>query len=173
MAKGVFDLRSSAGISTGQSTEHLRRYKVTDPDMKKYGYYDPTREPLNFEVGRGGVIKPVNKSYTINKRFADNLRRRGIEDPNKKKRLEGKDANRRTLANIIFGGSPDQMRKLAFGDQNVDYLKGADNKGLKRDEAIEKWAIDMYNFIANKYGEDNIVAFVVHLDEKKLTYIAR
>ena len=166
MAKGVFDLRPSAGISSGQSTEHLRKYKVTDPDMKKYGYYDPTREHLNFEVGRGGVVMPVNKNYAINKRFADNLRRRGIEDPNKKKLQNGKTANRRTLANIILGGSSDRMRELAFGDQTVDYVKGADNRGLQRKEEIEKWAIDMYNFIARKYGEDNIIAFVVHLDEK-------
>ena len=102
MAKGVFDLRPSAGISSGQSTEHLRKYKVTDPDMKKYGYYDPTREHLNFEVGRGGVIMPVNKNYAINKRFADNLRRRGIEDPNKKKLQNGKTANRRTHARVSF-----------------------------------------------------------------------
>ena len=166
MAKQVLDLRGSAGISSGLSTEHLRNYKVTDPDMKKYGYYDPTREHLNFEVGRGGVIMPVNKNYSLNKRFADNLRRRGIEDPNKKKRQKGKAANRRTLANIILGGSQEQMRLLAFGDQEVSYLKESDNRGLQRKEDIEKWAIDMYNFIAGKFGEDNIVAFVVHLDEK-------
>ena len=36
---------------------------------------------------------------------------------------------------------------------------------LKRDENIEKWAKDMYMFAAQKYGEDNIASFVVHLDE--------
>lgn len=78
MAKQVFDLHAGKGMSAGQSTEHLRNYKVVDPDYKKYGYYDPTRVNLNFEVGRGGVIKPVNKHYSIVQRFKDNLRNRGI-----------------------------------------------------------------------------------------------
>ena len=69
MAKQVFDLREGKGMSAGQSTEHLRNYSVTDPDMKKYGYYDPTRVNLNFEVGKGGVVKPVNKNYSIVQRF--------------------------------------------------------------------------------------------------------
>lgn len=166
MAKQVFDLHGSAGISSGQSTEHLRNYKVTDPDMKKYGYYDPTRSNLNFEVGRGGIIMPVNKHFSINKRFADNLRSRGIKDPNEEKKKKGKDPNRRTVVNIILGGSRDQMHKLAFGEQKVDLLKDADNRGLERKEDIEKWAVDMYHFIARRFGEENIVAFVVHLDEK-------
>ncbi len=166
MAKQVFDLREGKGMSMGQSTEHLRNYKVTDPDMKKYGYYDPTRSNLNFEVGRGGVIKPVNKNYSLTKRFADNLRNRGIEDPNAKKIREGKEPNRNTVANIILGGSTARMVQLAFGDQKVDFTKGADNRSLQRKEDIEKWAVDMYNFIAKRFGEENIVAFIVHLDEK-------
>ena len=111
-------------MSAGQSTEHLRNYKVVDPDYKKYGYYDPTRVNLNFEVGRGGVIKPVNKQYSIVQRFKDNLRNRGIEDPNEIKRKKGLEPNRNTVANIILGGSRDQMHKLAFGDQQIDLAKG-------------------------------------------------
>ena len=93
MAKQVFDLHAGKGMSAGQSTEHLRNYKVVDPDYKKYGYYDPTRVNLNFEVGRGGVIKPVNKHYSIVQRFKDNLRNRGIEDPNEIKRKKGLEPN--------------------------------------------------------------------------------
>ena len=57
------------------------------------------------------------------------------------------------------------MRKLAFGDQQLKEGDNADNSQLKRKEDIEKWAKDMYQFIAKKYGEENILAFVVHLDE--------
>lgn len=166
MAKQVFDLREGKGMSAGQSTEHLRNYSVTDPDMKKYGYYDPTRVNLNFEVGKGGVIKPVNKNYSIVQRFRDNLRNRGITDPNEIKRKKGLEPNRNTVANIILGGSRDQMHKLAFGDQVVNLEKGADNRYIQRRKDIEKWAKDMYDFIAKRFGEENIVAFVVHLDEK-------
>ncbi len=166
MAKQVCDLRASAGMTRGQSTEHLRAYKNTDPDAKKYGYYDPSRSDLNFEVTKGGVVTPVNKRYSLDRRFRDNLKRRGIEDPNVKKRHEGKLPNRRTLANIILGGSRERMLQLAFGNQKVDLTKNADNRGLQRKEEIEKWAVEMYNFIAKKYGEENILAFIVHLDEK-------
>ena len=166
MAKQVFDLREGKGMSAGQSTEHLRNYSVMDPDAKKFGYYDPTRVNLNFEVGRGGVIKPVNKHYSIVQRFKDNLRRRGIEDPNEIKRKKGLEPNRNTVANIILGGSREQMHKLAFGDQQIDLAKGADNRHVIRHPEIEKWAQDMYNYVARRFGEDNIIAFVVHLDEK-------
>lgn len=166
MAKQMCDLKEGKGISRGQSTEHLRNYKVMDPDAKKYGYYDPTRQNLNFEVGRGGVVMPVRKHYAIDQRFKDNLRRRGIEDPNEIKKRKGLEPNRNTIANIMLGGNRERMRELAFGNQQVDYKKGADNRGIERKEDIEKWAVDMYNFIAKKYGEDNIIAFVVHLDEK-------
>lgn len=165
MAKQVFDLRSSAGISRGQSTEHLRNYKVTDPDMKKHGYYDPTRVRLNFEVTKGGVITSVNKNYHIDKRFQDNLRQRSIVDPNEKRKKKGLPQDRRTIASIILGGSRNRMRELAFGDQEVDLKRGADNSHIERKEDIEKWAKDMYDYVARKYGEDNIIAFVVHLDE--------
>lgn len=166
MAKQVFDLREGKGMSAGQSTEHLRNYSVMDPDAKKFGYYDPTRVNLNFEVGRGGVIKPVNKHYSIVQRFKDNLRRRDIEDPNEIKRKKGLEPNRNTVANIILGGSRDQMHKLAFGDQQIDLAKGADNRHVIRHPEIEKWAQDMYNYVARRFGEENIIAFVVHLDEK-------
>ena len=166
MAKQVFDLREGKGMSAGQSTEHLRNYSVMDPDAKKFGYYDPTRVNLNFEVGRGGVIKPVNKHYSIVQRFKDNLRRRGIEDPNEIKRKKGLEPNRNTVANIILGGSREQMHKLAFGDQQIDLAKGADNRHVIRHPEIEKWAQDMYNYVARRFGEENIIAFVVHLDEK-------
>ena len=166
MAKQMCDLKEGKGISRGQSTEHLRNYKVMDPDAKKYGYYDPTRQNLNFEVGRGGVVMPVRKNYAIDQRFKDNLRRRGIVDPNEVKMKKGLAPNRNTIANFMLGGNRERMRELAFGNQQVDYKKGADNRGIERKEDIEKWAVDMYNFIAKKYGEDNIIAFVVHLDEK-------
>lgn len=166
MAKQVFDVQPSHGISAGQSNEHLRNYSVIDPEAKKYGYYDPTRMQLNFEVGKGGMIKPIQSSYSIVQRFKDNLRNRGIKDPNDDKIKKGLKPSRRTIANIILQGSRDRMMQLAFGDQQVNLAKGADNSHIHRNEDIEKWALDMYNYIAKKYGEENIVAFVVHLDEK-------
>ena len=164
--KQMCDVTPATSISRGQSTEHLRNYKVIDPEAKKYGYYDPTRMNLNFEVGRGGKIIPVNKQYPLDQRLKDNLRRRGIRMPQPIHKADGTIKERRIIANMMLGGNRERMRELAFGDQQVDFKKGADNRGIERKENIEKWATGMYNFIAKKYGEDNIIAFVVHLDEK-------
>ena len=166
MAKQVCDIKGGSGMSRGQSTEHLRDYKVTNPDAKKYGYYDPTRMGLNFEITRGGVVSPVNKGYPIDRRFKDICKARGIEIPKPIQMKDGTEKERNTVAHFILGGSRDQMLKLAFGDQKVDIARGADNRHITRHEDIEKWAIDQYNLMAKLYGEENIVAFVVHLDEK-------
>ncbi len=61
---------------------------------------------------------------------------------------------------------PEQrMHELAFGTQNVDFDEGANNTRIKRMSDIERWAKDVYSFVSGKYGEQNIAAFIVHLDE--------
>ena len=47
----------------------------------------------------------------------------------------------------------------------MDWEHGADNSDLKRMPEIEAWAKDAYVFMCKKFGEQNIAAFVVHLDE--------
>lgn len=161
-AKQVMDIRPSAGITTAQSNEHQRRWteKGWEHAVSK-GNYDPTRERLNFEVVKGGKVQPVDKSKSIPERMAENLRSRGIRDRN-----EGlAEPKYRTVVNFIFGGSQLRMRELAFGDQEVDFDKGADNSSVRRMPEIEKWAQDIYAFVSGKFGEENIVGFYVHLDE--------
>lgn len=68
--------------------------------------------------------------------------------------------------NIIFGGSRDRMHQLAFGSQTVNLEHGADNSSIIRCKDIEEWAMDIYRFACDKWGEDNIVGFYVHPDEK-------
>lgn len=154
-------MRPSKGITTAQSNEHLRLWteKGWESALSK-GNYDPTREHLNFEI-RGGKVAPIDKSKGIPERIAENLRNRGIKDPN-----EGLAVPRfRTVVNFILGGSRDRMRELAFGDQTINTGKGADNSHIERRKEIEKWAKDVYSFVSGKYGEENIAAFIVHLDE--------
>ena len=161
-AKQVMDVHVSKGITSAQSNEHLRRRseKAQEYAMSK-GNYDPTRERLNFEVVSGGKIRPVDKSRSIPQRMADLLRWRGIKDPN-----DGlAEPKYRTVVNFIFGGSRERMQELAFGNQAVNYDKGADNSAVVRKPDIEQWAKDVYTFVSGKYGEENIAAFVVHLDE--------
>lgn len=160
-AKQVMDFRPSKGITTAQSNEHQRRW--TDKGWERavsIGNYDPTREHLNFEIKAGKVCQ-VDKSKSILERMDESLSARGIKDPN-----SGLEEPRfRTVVNFIFGGSRERMQEIAFGEQKVNFEKGADNSQIERCKEIEEWAKDVYSFVSDKYGEENIVSFVVHLDE--------
>lgn len=161
--KQVLDVQVSKGITTAQSNEHQRRRsEQAEKYAMKMGNYDPTRKHLNFEIAPGGKIRPIDTSRSIPERMADILSSRGIKDPN-----EGLiEPKFRTVVNIIFGGSRERMRELAFGTQQVDFEKGADNARIKRKSDIERWAKDVYSFVSGRYGEQNIAAFIVHLDEQ-------
>lgn len=164
-AKNVIDMRPGKGFTTSQSNEHLRVFSDKDRAKKAQWNYDPSREHLNFEIGKGGVVMKVNKMKSIPQRIAENLEARGIKDPNLSLINQGKRPYFKTVANFILGGNREVMRNLAFGNQNVNWEQGADNTQLKRMPEIENWAKDAYRFMCKKYGEKNIAAFVVHLDE--------
>ena len=164
-AKNVIDMRPGKGFTTSQSNEHLRRLADREAAKKAQWNYDPSRERLNFEIGKGGVVMKVDKTKSIHQRIKENLETRGIKDPNIPLINQGKDPYYRTVANFILGGNREVMRNLAFGNQKVNWEHGADNSDLKRMPGIEAWAKDAYAFMCKKYGEQNIAAFVVHLDE--------
>ena len=164
--KQVMDIRpNSDGISQAESNEQQRnwsedflRKKSNDPMAN----YDPTRTHLNFEVARGGIVQPIDKSKSIMQKMTDNLAARGIKDPNARENVRRR---QNTLAQFIFGGSRERMNELAFGNQTLNLDKGADNSMLTRKQDIEEWAKDVYVFVAHRFGEENIVSFYVHLDE--------
>lgn len=104
---------------------------------------------------------PIDKDKSIPQRIAETLAERGIKDPN----LGLAEPRYRTVVNFIFGGSRERMHEIAFGDQHVDLNKDADNSRIKRHPDIEKWALDVYDFVVGKWGEENIAGFIVHLDE--------
>lgn len=160
--KQVMDIKTSKGIADS-SNEQLRKWTERGWDQAmKEGNYDRSREHLNFEIVKGGRVVPVDKNHPLPERMAGNLAARGIKDPN-----DGLIEPRyRTVVNIIFGGSTDRMRELAFGSQEVDFESKGGNGHVKRMPEIEQWAKDIYDFVANKYGEENILSFIVHLDEK-------
>lgn len=70
----------------------------------------------------------------------ETLKEQGIQDPNAELERKGKEGNRRTVVNIIFRGSREQMHRLAFGNQTVDLEYGADNSSVTRCKDIENWA---------------------------------
>lgn len=161
MAKQVLDIRAGKGMTTSQSNEFLCNANGGERLKRWSGNYDSTREHLNFEIKKGGVICEVDKKTSVPKRIKMLLEERKIWDPNR-----GRDPPFfRTVANIILGGSRNQMHRLAFGDQVVNLKKGADNSNIVRHPEIEEWAKDMYKFVCERFGEQNIASFIVHLDE--------
>src|SRR5574344_767064 len=157
----VIDIRTSSGVGD-ISNEVLRRWTDKGYDMAvKEGNYDRSREHLNFEIVNGGKLVPVDKSRPLDQRMAEMLASRGIKDPN----IGRKNPNVRTAVQFVFSGSHDRMTELAFGNQEVDFEAKCGNENVERMPEIEQWAKDIYDFVARKFGEENIISFVVHLDE--------
>lgn len=160
----VMHMNVMKGFSAAQSNEHQRNWTERGWDFAlKKGRYDRQRERLNFEVVKGGKIQEIDKRQSIPERMAESLLQRGIKDPN-----EGlAEPKYRTVVDFILSGSQTTIRQLAFGNQDVVYEPGniLENATLKRMPEIEQWAKDMYRFMSERFGEENIIGCYVHLDE--------
>ena len=163
----VCDFTKGRGMTTSQSNEHLRVASKGAYSRNLSGNFDPSREHLNFEITKGGRVIPVNKQESIPLRIRRNLKKRKINDPNEKytNKKDREKYGRITTVNYIFEGSRERMREIAFGNQKVNWQKGGDNSHIVCQDDFKEWAQDVYNFVAEKFGEENIVAFVAHLDE--------
>ena len=162
--KQVLHFQAKCGFTTAQSNEHQRRWTENGWERaNENGRIDRSRTRLNFEIAKGGKVQAVDQSKSIPEKFAENLAARGIKDPNRKWPDEPR---YRTVVDFIISGSHDTLRDLAFGTQEVDYSQGADNSSLERRPEIERWAKDMYDALSGKFGEENILSFIVHLDER-------
>ena len=113
-AKNVIDMRPSKGFSSSQGNEHLRRLDDCERAQKARWNYDPSREHLNFEVGKGGVVTEVNKFKTINQRIQKNLDSRGIVNPNKKYIDQGLDPKYQDCRKLYLGWQPRGNEKPGF-----------------------------------------------------------
>lgn len=69
MAKQVLDIRAGKGMTTSQSNEFLRKANGGERLKRWSGNYDSTREHLNFEIKKGGVICEVDKKTSVPKRI--------------------------------------------------------------------------------------------------------
>ena len=171
-AKQAIHFEARKGFTTAQSNEHFRAWtekgweSATDRTR-----IDRSRQHLNFEIQKGRIT-PLDKTRSIPERMARMFSERGIKDPN-----QGLNEPRyRTAVDFIVTGSHEQLCSLAFGSQTIDYSYGTGripegtdplkmNSNVQRYHEIEEWAKDMYDVMADKYGEENIISFIVHLDE--------
>lgn len=161
--KQMMDIRACKGFTVQESNEHRRNWE--DHRWQRAlneGNYDLSRQHLNFEIVKGGKIQPIDKTKSIPQMMKDRLNTLGIKDPN-----EGKlSPDRRTVVEMVLGGNRERMLELAFGNQDYDTIsRTKDHSHLKRMPEIEEWAKDVYDWCCRRWGEDNILSFVAHLDE--------
>ena len=171
----VVHMKNMPSLSTGEANEHQRRFteKMWENRLnRKKNAIDRTRNKCNFEILRGGKLVPLGSEKTIKQRIDERYKETGVRDPNVVRMENYKAKGKvftgnpyRTICEIIFSGNADKMRQLAFGEQKLDRTKGVDNSHLVLRPEIKEWAKDIYSAVAKKYGEENIVSFVVHCDE--------
>ena len=155
--KQMMDIQKVKSFSVAVSDEHQRNWgedlfsrKENDP---KYNY-DRSRTRLNFQVSKGGELGPVDKSKSITEKIDQAI----------KNRVTGRvNATSNRAVSIVFGGNREQMRKLAFDDQTIN--EDGNNWNVDSCSGIDRWAKDIYDFCSREFGEENIVSFIVHLDE--------
>lgn len=157
-SKQVIDFQKMKSIPAALSDEHQRRWseeqferKLSDPLRN----YDRTRTHLCFEIVKGGLIQPIDKSVRLEEKV----------DAQIEGRVRGRVNSLSIRAvSFIIEGSRERMREIAFGDQQVnDY---GTNNGLTLKPEFMQWALDMYHAVAEEMGgADNIVSCIAHLDE--------
>ena len=155
--KQMMDIQKVKSFSVAVSDEHQRNWgddlfsrKENDP---KYNY-DRSRTRLNFQVSKGGELGPIDKNKSITDKIEQAI----------KNRVTGRvNATSNRAVSIVFGGNREQMRKLAFGNQAISEY--GNNWDVDSCSGIDRWATDIYDFCCREFGEENVVSFIVHLDE--------
>lgn len=164
--KGMFEV-SKIVMTAALSAEHQRKWdeskwecKLDDPERN----YDKSRVHLNFEVRKGAVVTSVDKTVCIKEK----VDKRIAEWMDEQTAIRGKPPILRSTqhrsVNLIMGGNRERMNELAFGNQVLQ--ERGDNAHIKRMPEIEQFALENYNALAKKIGEENIISFIVHCDEK-------
>ena len=168
MAKQVVDFKPIYCLSEETSSILLRTADDSVIRQKKnYKTYEPSNKRLNFEIDCDGNVTNVKKD-SLALRIMDNLRTREVTDPN-----EGKEKrNRKIGAVFMFSGSTDRIREMAWIERSKDYRDGTRFSWLERSTQFERWAKQLYMFLCQRFGKDNVVAVIAHLDIARPEVIA-
>lgn len=140
---------------------------------RQYGVRDWSRRDLNFEVVRLNG-KPTVQAVDHSKPPLHDRWQKRIDEGYKatvttKDGKQHKKPIKKSEIKMVmfdFGGGRSRMHELAF-DRKVNLGKNGigTNGEVQRKADIEQWAVDCYEWAAKKYGAENIIDFVVHLDE--------
>ena len=164
--KQVLHMKGSSHINAAEANENQRNWTKEQYDRRNdqgEKFYDWYRRHLNFEIDRDGNVHELGYSGKINERFDRRVAELGAAPLDL--RLQEKYLPNR-IVKFIISGDTEVMRKMAFGNQDVNFLyESESNSRVKRMKAIEDWAKAVHRYICKKYGAENIVGFDVHLDE--------
>ena len=162
--KQAMHVEAGKSFGTAEANENERRWndeKIDRKNQNPTNHYDKTRMKLNFEIGPDGKVHPLGyQEKSLGVRLQERL-----NELNWKPFKSGSKIQPNCCAKFVFGGNHDRTLEMAFGNQSVNLNKGSDNSHLHRCEEIENWAKDVYDWCANRYGQENIVGSQVHLDE--------
>lgn len=163
--KQSLHIENGKSFSRGEANENERRWddrKIDRLNKDLANNYDRTRMHLNFEIGRDGKIHPLGY---MDKRLDERLQERLDELGYHPFKADSK-IQPNICARLIFGGNHERILEMAFGNQHVNFDKGADNSYLYRCHEVEDWAMDSYKWYCDQFGKENVIGFQVHLDEK-------
>lgn len=164
--KQVLHMKGSSHINAAEANENQRNWTKEQYDRRNdqgEKFYDWFRRHLNFELDREGNVHELGYSGKINERFDRRVAELGAAPLDL--RLQEKYLPNR-IVKFIISGDTEVMRKMAFGDQDVNFLyESESNSRVNRMKAIEDWAKAVHRYICKKYGAENVVGFDVHLDE--------
>lgn len=162
--KQAMHVEAGKSFGTAEANENERRWddeKIDRKNQEPTNHYDKTRMKLNFEIGPDGKVHPLGyQEKSLEVRLQERLAELGWKPFKPDSKIQPN-----CCAKFVFGGNHERTLEMAFGNQSVNLEKGVDNSHLYRCKEIEDWAKDVYDWCTNRYGQENIVGFQVHLDE--------
>ena len=180
------NISASPSFASAQGRENERRgwtEETYNAKNKELGNrYDWSRKHLNFEIKRGRKIGKINGETVYARPTIIPL---GTQEKSLKERYEERlkelkfkpwspDAPNQpnTCIDFVLNGDHDRMTEIAFGkpmdfdwredNSSVTLADDPDHPGRKQ---IETLALDYYDFLCRKFGEENVLGLECHLDE--------
>lgn len=155
------------GMDAAQGGENERRdwdkerYDRKEDSHGNINHYDWYRRKLNFEIVEGKICPQLSHTIPLHERIQNRLVELGF-----KGYKNGARNAPNVIMDFVIGGDRERMREMAFGNQVVNFESSDEtNSAVVRQKEIENWALDTYRWAANRYREENIIGFNVHLDE--------
>ena len=185
MAKQMMEISTSKTVSNNLGNYNSRTFQgrawtqqeyefENDKGIpgRQYGVRDWSRASLNFEVvKKNGIVmvQPIDHSKpSLQQRWQRRIDEGYKAVVHTKTGDKKKPIKKTEIKMVMFdlGGDRRRMHELAF-DREVKLGKRGigQNGDVRRRADIERWAKDCYEYMAKRFGAENIIDFVVHLDE--------